>query len=170
MGFSRNERIHAQYIRALSLNGLGVELNANGDYSETPALFKVTPAANEHVFLRGMIGHLIDTVFLSSSTYGKMETLTNGINFYYMRDSVQIVLTPQKVKSNDMWMQYAYDYNHQNYGVGNDSFFFNWSFLVNGRPLELRGDHGDELVIELNDNFDGLDIHCFNVFGLVKNI
>lgn len=170
MGFSRNERIHAQYIRALSLNGLGVEINANGDYSETPVLFKVKPAVNEHVFLRAMIGHLIDIIFQSTSTYGKMDPLENGISFYYKRDGVNIVLSPQNIKTNDDWIQYAYDHNIENYGVGNNSFFFNWSFLINGRPLELRGDHGDELILSLNDNFEGLDIHCFNVFGLVKNI
>ena len=86
MGYTRNVRIPAQYVRAFSLNGAGAVINANLDYSETPVLFKVKPAVNEHAYLRGMVGHLIDTVFQSTSTYGKMDPLENGINFYHKRD------------------------------------------------------------------------------------
>ena len=143
--------------------------NANGDFSGAPVEFKIVPTAKEVFSIERMIVHVRDTS-IDTAAYGATVAgaLVNGIEMKVMRKSeVLLNLTdgvPIKVLGH--WSRVCYDTSPDRAGGDNQFIAFRLTFAKSGIPIILSGEHGDRLVVILNDDFSHLIDHRFHVQGV----
>lgn len=146
----------------MSLNGLDVVTNANGDYSVTPGSFRlICPADSQIVIERMMIG-IVDGTISDSEDYGQIVGgLTNGVRIYVRDTDGDLIeeLTPIPAKSNGDWGLICKDADPLNYGNGDDYLPIRWTFAKSGKPVVLNP--GWYLEAYLNDDLTGLIRHLF---------
>lgn len=144
--------------------------NANGNFSGTPVEFKIVPTVKEVFSIERMIVHISDTS-IDTAAYGATAAgaLANGIEVKVMRKSeVLLDLTdgvPIKILAH--WGRVCYDTSPDRPGGDNQFITFRLTFAKSGIPIILSGEHGDRLVVILNDNFTHLIDHRFHVQGSI---
>lgn len=155
-----------------SQDGSGVTLSAIGNYSDGGlgvTHFIVQPPADEVWRISRMHVQVRDTGVLDSGLYGDGITLTNGISLFHNSEQhATNVLTPRPVTTNGGWGEYCYDVSRTNFGGGDEFLQVRWTFRNSGTRLRLDGSLGDQLVVELNDDFSGLVDHTFLFKGFVE--
>ncbi len=145
-------------------NGSGTK-NAIGNYG-TATKFLIKPAAGEVFIIARMIGHVVDSGTFDSSKYGNSIVLTNGIKAGYTRgNKTYDLMDGMAVKTNVDWAGVCYDINVSSFGSGDEYLDFRWTFSKSGTWIELNGNDGDELWIELEDDFSDLIAQYFTVQG-----
>ena len=141
--------------------------DARGNYSSTPARFKIVPPAGEIFYIARMIIHYQDVGAPDADKYGNNITLANGITigiYNVSDDSLHTELTDGlPIKTNAEWGRLAYDVRVDNFGVGNDFVQVRWSFFKSQRTVILGEDQ--YLGIILSDDFSGLVSHHFMAQG-----
>lgn len=160
-----------QFRRYLDTNGdsTGTK-SAVGDYSASPAEFFIQPIVNEVMALSLLLPSIMDSGKFSSSGYGAMTMLPNGISVQ-KTDSVGAVLedlTDQvPIRCNGHWLANAGNaVRDQDPAAADNWMTVSWS-LGDRLPLVLR--HEERFVIKLNDDFTGLEAHWFKVEGVIAN-
>lgn len=147
-------------------DGTGV-IDAIGDYSVTPMSMKITSSEAERVEIHRMLVGIQDSGAFDAVKYGNGVELTNGIHLQLM-DSEGAVLeryTPEAVKTNAAWAFMCHDFNHLNFGTGDEVGTVRWTFTKAGQPIVINFGAGEYLEILLNDDFTGLTHHFFTVEG-----
>lgn len=146
-------------------DGTGAK-NAIGDYSLTPTKFLIKPAPGEVFTIARMLGHVEDSGTFDSGSYGNGIVLTNGITVSYKCGVREVdLMDGMSVITNADWAGVCYDVNISSFGLGNEYLNFRWTFEKTGTWIELNGDYGDELCVNLNDNFTALVGQYFTVQG-----
>ena len=148
--------------------------NAVGNYSGAPQKFCIAPEAGEIFKVERIIPFLKDSGSLDSDYYGNGIILTNGIQIKVVRFAGQ----PQEtvladitdgvpVKSNSDWKRLCFDQNISEYGTGNETAVWRYTFSKDAPAIVLDGDNKEEIQVILNDDFSGLVEHYFR-FGFDK--
>jgi hypothetical protein len=145
---------------------------ATGDYSVTPAFFRIKPGPTESFSIERMIVSIEDTAGFAAADYGNIAGgLANGVVVYVENDRDGIVyrLTDisRPIVNNAGWGYCCYDANLVTWGPGNEFLLVRWTFARSGAPVVLRGSLGERLVVALNDDCTGLVEHNFLVQGYI---
>lgn len=156
--------------RLLDTNGNGTgDVEAVGKYSDGElgsTDFFIAPAAGETFIIHRMMVSYAAAKNWSADLYGKAITLTNGIKVLVEdSDGLMYELTDHTVKTNGQWAAFCYDFTLFAFGSGNDWAAVRWTFAKSGKPVILRGDYGQKLIVRLNDDFDDLVEQHFLVQG-----
>lgn len=168
-GEQENKAQHPLLIRYLDTNGDGTGTKLFTETQISQAAF-IAPGAGEiFVLHRMMVAYLDDTA--TAAVYGGLgAALSNGIQIKHKRGATVVAnLTDNvPVKKNADWVALA-GVDVRNYDWGNPAnphaVGVRWTFTRAGQAITLIGDQSDSLVVELNDNFTGLDDHRFVVQG-----
>jgi hypothetical protein len=157
-------------------DGTGVK-EAIGDYSATPTVFRIenTNPVLDMVLNSFQLYLQSDGKFLPNK-YGGVPGLINGIRFVVMRDGDIITdLTNGEPLVHTCCL--ARLFSRVEFSVGAEAtgggpgkpdwVAATWDFGRHGVPLVLG--HEDSLEAHLNDDFSGLDVHRFTVFGYWAN-
>lgn len=159
----------APLYRFLDATGDGTgSKDATGDYSITPARFRIAPAAGELFVIHRMIVEVIDAGVFRAQDYGAITGgVANGIALAVRRDGADVfdLTDGLPVKTNGGWGQHCYDAQLKDWGSGNTFLGVRWSFDKAGTPLVLNGDEAEALAVYLADDFTGLLGHTFLVQG-----
>lgn len=151
------------------LDTIGDQLGStevNGDYSVTPQGFKFKPTENSALIERAFI-MIEDSGSFDSGLYGNGLSLTNGIRVY-LRDKDDNIITEYTsfpIKTNGDWAGHCFDFNHFNWGAGNEVAAVRWTFSKAGEPIFISAHKGEYLEFYLNDDFSGLIKHRFTIQG-----
>jgi hypothetical protein len=148
----------------LSQDGLGVTIQATGDYSVTSTDFKIIASRNE-TFISRVIIKISDATISSYEDYGGLSALTNGVLFFVKRAETNKEYINQgfPIISNGDYVSLMYDGQILS-GGGNDYFTARWSFNKSSQNGIVLNEN-DEFGMELSDDFTGLITHTFNVQG-----
>jgi len=140
--------------------------NANGDYSTTPASFKLKHSVGRASIER-MIVMIEDEGVVDSGKYGNGLTLVNGVRVYLKNASGEVIeeYTTFPIKSNGDWAGHCHDLTRHAWGGGNEIESIRWTFSKSGQPILIDFYLGEYLEVYLNDDFSGLVSHYFNVQG-----
>ena len=148
-------------------------VNAVGDYSVTPGFFHIKPAAGETYAITALRVTILDlTGAFPGAEYGALgAALTNGINFLVSAGSPVSSATLVRnlgsgTKTNAEWGAFATDLQIEAWSGGGGSLYATIDLNKAGSPIFLDGDAGQQLVIQLQDDFTGIDGHLFRVFGV----
>ena len=146
-------------------NGTG-DTEAIGDYSVVATSFKITDTTGWGSIER-LIVMIEDTGSFDSGLYGNGLGLTNGIRVYVKNVSDEVLqeLTSFPILTNGDWAGHCHDFNHFNWGSGNEVASIRWTFSKSGQPALIKFDHGEYLEVLLNDDFSNLVKHRFTVQG-----
>lgn len=154
-----------QFTKHFRLDGTGT-INATGDYSVTPAKFYFP--VERRLFIHHMTIFIQDTGTMDTNGYGNKLAITNGITIDVEDENGNIqleVMEGHNVKQNAEWANYAESITHYSFGAGDEVLVAHMEFLAQwGAPLELN--RGQRLVINLNDDFTGLNQHEFHAMGV----
>lgn len=157
-----------------SFNYVNVELddagtiNAIGDYSVTPADFKFT--ATVKTYIGRMIVFIEDGSGFRVERYASLAAaLPNGILVFLRRNGgvKEYINDGFPITTNGRWSSLCFDVSYLQFGAGDESLTIRWSFNKAGIPIKLLP--GDEIGVELNDNFTGIIAHLFTIQGYVSN-
>lgn len=146
-------------------NGTGTT-EATGNYSVTPQSFKYT-APSGWAEIQRIIVMIQDTGAFDIEEYGNGVALTNGIRVF-LRDSEDNVIqeyTSFPIKSNGDWAGHCHDFNHFDFGTGDEVGTIRWTFAKSGQPIIVKLDQGEYFEVLLNDDFSGLNKHRFTIQG-----
>ena len=164
--------IYEPDFRMLDVDGDGTgNTQANGNYSVTPEIFYIQPAAGEILRISRMIISYTDAGGMTNNEYGNIgAALTNGVIVRKQNNSgtLNLITGTLPVKINSDWGAHCYDFKVLQYGAGNDLALARWTFKESGAPIRLVGDNNERLEVLLNDNFTGLETHCFKVDYVIE--
>ena len=158
--------------RYLDTNGDGTGTkDAVGDYSSAAETFFITPPAGKKYTISRMLIGVQDSGSFDAVKYGNGVTLTNGIGVATTDATVGVtvdLLDGTLIKSNAAWGFLCYDADVKSWGAGDEFLLVRWSFDKSGVLLTLT--ENDALVVELNDDFTGLNAHMFLVQGYEQDL
>ena len=147
-------------------SGLG---NANGNYLITPQDFKIAPAAGEIFAIHRCIITIQDVGTFEAANYGgkaPSAPLVNGIILEVRNASGLLYpLTAGPVTVNQQWFWHCFDAHMYEFPNQAGSMTMRWTFAKSGRPVVLKGDDGEYLRAEMNDDLTFLTGHFFLVQG-----
>lgn len=152
-------------------NGTGTT-NAIGDYSSAAEEFKIAPGVGEHFHIHRLIVSIGDAGSFDSGGYGAVTpvaSLTNGVVLRVQNGGTVFSLTDDPITTNAEWAAYCHDVTVHSFGSGDALLTARWTFDKSGIPISLRGDEGEELVVELNDDLTFLTAHKFLIQGYYKS-
>ena len=149
-------------------DGSGVK-NAIGDYASTPTIFKIKPRPSEIFHVHRLIPFLQDSGSLDTASYGNGIILTAGIEIKVVDDSGVLwdITDGVPIKSNAAWKKLCFDENISEYGQGDESGSWRYTFDKDGDHIVLDGANGGELQASFGDSFAQLVEHYFRV-GMIK--
>ena len=160
---SRKDSIY----RLLDTNGDGSGIvEAVGNYSATPTSFKIS-ASEGACTIERLIIMIEDTGSFDSGRYGNGLSLINGVRVYLKNatDEVLEEFTSFPILTNGDWAGHCHDFNHFNWGTGNEVASIRWTFSKSGQPIRVRLGLGEYFEVYLNDDFTGLVKHRFTIQG-----
>lgn len=164
--------IHKPIFQLLDTVGDGSGINeAVGDYSGTPQGFKFKPSIGSALIERVII-MIEDGGSFDSGLYGNGISLTNGIKVYLKDKDDNIIneYTSFPIKTNGDLAGHCHDFNHFNWGAGNEVASIRWTFSKAGEPIFISAHEGEYLEFYLNDDFSGLVKHRFTIQGKYSEI
>jgi len=144
--------------------------NGIADYSSVAGDFFYQPAEQYDVAINRMIVSLEDGAGnFNSGGYGVSPTpLTNGIHVEKQDINGNTLVDLDSgvpIKMNGQWAQVCHDVVVHDFGAGNGWMTVRWTFGHSGQPLVLKGEQQEKFVITLNDDFDHLISHRFQIQG-----
>lgn len=155
------------------------QVAANENYASATDFYIQAPPNTLFVVTR-LIVYIEDTLTggFSPAQYGGQAALTNGITVQHRRSDDSIIndLTDEEsIRTNGQWMRHAFNAllldNNQVMSMAVDWDFD--SMVPNGYAdpgesgVVLLGE--DKLVVCLEDDFSGLDVHTFQTQGVLLN-
>lgn len=155
------QSIPTYFSQAMSQDGGGININANGDYSGGGATEWLFSASANGTYIQQLNVYIEDGGTFTSGFYGGTGVaLTNGIEIQ-VDDGVNVPLNDDiPIRSNGDWAILS-NYIQQNTNiVDTDS---NRVCITFSTPIELNS--GGDFIIALNDDFTGLTKHYFQVHG-----
>jgi len=149
-------------------NGTG-SFNMGVDGSVTPVVFKIAPGAGEVFHISRIIIYVQDSGSFDAVKWGNNITMTNGLSFGYVQNSVTISLvngTP--IKTSGEMAAFSFDIAHHAFGQGDEILVGRWSINKSGYTIRLIGDDGDSLFMTVNDDLTGLSEQNIIVQGFTE--
>lgn len=170
------------FSRHLDTDGDGTGTkNAIGDYSSTPEIFYIQPAATQifRVYRMLVLIRGPKAKFLTDN-YGSRIQLTNGIIIRTQDDSGTLINLSDDVpiRTNGNWARMCFDsFIYEAGSGGTDTYLrVRWTFSQAGYPIRLNGANNERLEIVLNDDFtlntsgsDPLVEHYYVAQGYIEN-
>lgn len=149
-------------------DGTGTK-NAIGNYSVTPAVFKLAPPAGEVYEISELIICFTATGNFKGSDYaGIAGGLVNGVTITAKRGGVLVhdVLDGVPIKTNSAYGCLSDTFRLETFSAGTESMVH---VSINSREYgfsySLNGDLSDTLEVGLNDSFVTLLTHHFKALG-----
>ena len=138
-----------------------------GDYSSAAEEALLIPASNEIIKVARLIISAEDTSGMTAAKYGNMAALTNGVTIQKKNTTgvVTDITDGVAIKTNAQYSALCYDADIKTWGQGNELLTARFTLSKSGEPVILNGSLGEYLVVNLNDNFDGLISHKFMAQG-----
>ena len=141
--------IKYQYVKML--NGSSSDMNVDG--SETPVVFKYT--SSDLVYLERVQLFLLDSGTMTSSSFGSISALSNGLSYGYTKNSTQYTI--DTIKTNlCVMMNFSDNMNNGTTSTGflnEEDYFF--GSVIFPEPILLRSD--DTIEFTVNDDLTGID-------------
>jgi len=165
--FDRSDFTHIFAYLDTNGDGSGV-FNGIGDYSSSPADFFIQPPVNAVWAIERMIVSIQGDC--GRGGYGQEAALVNGIHIKTTNSAGDTLLDLDcacAIKDEFQWGALCFDVSHKETNEGNTWVFARWTFGKSGLPVVLR--HQDRLVVTLNDDFEHLSAHRFQVQGAIAN-
>lgn len=164
-----------RFDRFMDFTGDGTgSKSATGDYSSTADEMYLTPPAGYTYFVHRIIVSARDTNGMAAEEYGNLgSALSNGIELKHVRGLsgnvvVNNITDDVPILTNAGWAERCYDADIKTWGNGVETLVVRWTFTNAGKPIQLKGNSHDRLVVYLNDNFSGLLSHRFLVEGFYR--
>ncbi len=160
---------HVTIVR-LSEDGLGINDNANGDYSATgvgATTFSAGPPANDVWYMSRIMVYVQDTGNFDATLYGNAIVMTNGYHSWHTHEGHDHVLVPASVgvKTTGDLAANMFNIQHEAFGTGDEWLAAPFVFEEVGGPVVLNGDAGDTFNVEFRDDLSGLNKHHFTLQG-----
>jgi len=136
------------------------------------AVYKVSPPENFTWTLHRMNGYIEDNGKFRGEWYGATSALANGIVITKENSGgVITTYTPETIKRIGHWSLVAgVDMYFTEFTTGNDMCMVRWTFTRGGGVITLRGDYGEFLKMNIQDNLGAggaaLVSHIFQVQGI----
>ena len=155
--------VAANYISQFARErGNPSNINANNDYSITPAVFEFGPPLGEDWVISAMLLSIAATGKVDGGGYGSGLALVNGVDM----DSINLLTTPLgtrrslldgfPITGNRGWGLRGHEFFVTTIGTGGaaDEFLnMRWNFDVAGRQLRMSGSQGTKIELTVNDDF-----------------
>lgn len=145
--------------------------NANGNYSVTPASFRLSAAADQVIEVHRLIVTIRDGSAFSAEKYGGITGgLSTGVKIYF-RDSDDSLLydvtgSGHAIQANADWGSFCYDVDLKSWGSGDSFLLVRWTAARSfGVPFTIRP--GQYVEVYLNDDLSGLIAHYFQMQGII---
>ncbi len=143
--------------------------NANGNYLVEAEDFKIVPGAGEIFAIHRCIITIQDVGTFEAVNYGAKSLsapLVNGIVMDVRNAAGQLYpLTAAPILTNYGWSYHCFDYVKREFPNNYGAMTMRWTFAKSGRPVILKGDDGEYLRAEMNDDLTFLTGHFFLVQG-----
>jgi hypothetical protein len=153
--------------RYLDTNGNGTGTKSvTGDYSGAEEEFYIQPPNDEVYVIERMLVFVRDDGVWSTEKYGATTSVSTGISIEVRTstDTTLLDLTDGiPIKTNGGWGRLCFDSDVKSIGSGDSMLLVRWTFGKSGRPVTLL--EGERLAVVLNDDFQTLVDHTFQVQG-----
>ena len=161
------KRGRKHFFQMLSSNGDGSGItNAIGDYSETPLILKLQSPGSRIVVVNELHVKIQDTGSFDASKYGNNIVLTKGIVIRVCDAQANMIddMTCRVIKTSGDWAAHCRIYLHK-FGQGDEILTVENKLSHSGKPFTIDFSKGQCIEVELNDNFEGLNVHEFSAHG-----
>ncbi len=170
--FAKSAPVYRRFARALDENGDGTGNKvATGDYSVTPASFRICPALNEVYRITGFHVFYQDSPGWKAEEYGAAPPLSVGVKVSITTagDTVQGMDFSDGItfKSNGDWSRIFTSVEFVEMGGGDEFAAMHWLIEETGHELQLTGASEHCLTVLLNDDFSFLVAQIFTAEGYV---
>jgi hypothetical protein len=167
MSSGENREMESWFLRLADAPAGSINAAVDGT---TPKVFSLSPDQVGLSYLR--ISRML--VFIefgvgsfTSSDYGDISTLANGVRVNYTKGGIVYNLDGTVgITSNAGWARCCYDQIDHSHGTGNQFIVARWTFTEAGdekKPIVLRG--SDTIDVTIQDNLSTLVNHNFFVQG-----
>ena len=173
---TRNGPQQALVYRSMSLNGAtpvtAINRNMNLNGSITPQRFKMGPAAGEIYQLTRMMLAIRDTGTFDSGGWGNNggSPLTNGVELGMFIGGVEYNMSVVPWRSHIDIAATAFDFEHRNFGAGDEFVVARLTFTKAGQAIRLVGDDGDYVWADINDDLTGLVEQRIMIQGYMEDV
>lgn len=154
-------------IQRLTEDGLGVNFNANGDYSTVNKTFSAAPPEHETWYISRIMIYVQDTGNFDAVLYGNDVTMVNGYHSWHTHKGHDHILVPAEIgiKSTGDLAANMFGIQHESFGTGDEWLAAPFIFENIGGPVVLNGDEGETFNVKFRDNLSGLNKHYFTLQG-----
>jgi hypothetical protein len=177
--------LHRYLSNPAETGGTDASINAVGNYSITPADFRLEPGPTEVFQVAALLVHIRDADCSNSGSYGGISALTNGINIVVTDNAngpLYSLTLPTAdpgdggpwaslgpIKTNADWGHYGgIDAMTSVFASGDEWINVIMRFDLSGTYLRVDGASDYSFQVELNDDFTGLTRHTFLAYGLIE--
>lgn len=141
-------------------------INISADYSGQAVNISYGPVPGTIVRIQEFAVILEDGNINNEGQYGGINALTNGLHIYAILNGSRIDIdNGVHIKHNGEFRYLFSEIDLDDLTGGNDWFKANFHFHDTGTTLRLVGDTNDTFIIEVNDDFTGLDEQRFTITG-----
>lgn len=138
-------------------------INANGNYSVTPAIFYIQPPPGVIYFINMLQIMVSDTGSPARIDYGNITGgVTNGPQLRLLANGNLLSFPGKVIPNNGILASVNTDYQQINFAGSDDSIKVQFKYPA---PIILNGNTGDQLQTYLTDDYTTLTDHRFIVFG-----
>ena len=151
----------------------GGNCEATGDYSGAPVDFALGPEAGADYLGLSLTVFITQLPPLDKDAYGQIGGgIANGVELIFKRGDYERGLNPLgPIKHNKDFIIAGARFEDTELDGGTKFTVFEFDFLKDfGAGQVLHGASGERFVMRLNDDFTGLDTHCFAVNGRRRQI
>ena len=163
---ARRKFIYANFTK----DGDGVTVNANGDYSVTPAFWQLR-SGNIIGDIHGIHISLSENKKFELGKFGAIGPLSAGIRATHRdkNDNILEDFFSGNIFTNGDLVTLADETEYvTDFKVTNEILVAKFRFLVDGQPLSIDFRNGEYVQFELNDDFSDLLELRFVAFGLYR--
>ena len=154
-----NSKLFSEFLSINGEDNTHSITNANA----TLTTFSIAPAAGKVLELNRILITVQDSGVIDATDYGAIAGgLTNGMTLsVHDADGLKYLLTDshKPIKTNVDWGAYCYDVEDKSWGTGDNFLVARWTFAKSGKPVYLRGDRSERLVLETADTMSALVEH-----------
>lgn len=144
------------------------EYKALGNYQE-PTEFKFINNSKKKLYITKITILVEDNRILKDENYGSEFKLTNGITAYFTKEKIRREIIQEiPITCNKDWLSYPCYVQTETFGLGHKFLKITFNFAETNNYMVLF--QHDKLAFVLNDNFNLLENHTFNIEGFYMKI
>jgi len=140
--------------------------NLTADYSGQAVNISFSPSAGTIIRIQEFAVILEDANINNEGQYGGINELTNGLHIYAILNGTRIDIDNDIHITHNGQFRYLFsEIELDDLTGGNDWFKANFHFHDTGTTLRLVGDTNDTFIIQIQDDFTGLNEQRFTITG-----